>query len=567
MKQYNYQDLRTSDLILETIPLSEYPRPQFKRDSYISLNGEWEFTHNKKDELPESYDQKIIVPFCVESQLSNVKELYDSDEILFYKKEFNLPEGFNKGRVILHFDGVDCYTKVFINKKEVFYHGGGYIPFEIDISPFLEETNIIEVSVKDPLDSVECYGKQKKDRGGMWYTRVSGIWKSVWLESTTLTFIQSVKVNATLNSVTIKVNSNAKQKKITLYLDNKKVIKEFSKNEVTLLIDNPINWTPENPYLYYFDIEVEGDKVSSYFALRTLEIKNYNGHNVFHLNNKPYFFHGLLDQGYYPDGIYTPRSYYEYERDIVRMKELGFNTLRKHIKIEPLYFYYLCDKLGMVVFQDMVNNSQYHFYRDTLRPTLVSKKMNDKKFKVPTKNKEVFIRTMKETVELLYNSPCICLWTIFNESWGQFESRRINDILLTLDSSRFIDATSGWYDNGNLVNSKHIYFFKKFNIRYDGRPSYLSEFGGYELSIQEHRYNLDKVFGYRHFKNPDDLQKGITALYEDNIIPLINKGLSASIYTQVSDVEDETNGLLTYDRKVIKVNKEEMNKIAEKLKF
>ena len=174
---------------------------------------------------------------------------------------------------------------------------------------------------------------------------------------------------------------------------------------------------------------------------------------------------------------------------------------------------------------------------------------------------------MKETIDLLYNSPCICLWTIFNESWGQFESKRINDILLTLDTSRFIDATSGWYDNGNSLNSKHIYFFKKFKIKYDGRPSYLSEFGGYEYSIKEHRYNLDKVFGYRHFKSSEDLQKGITELYEDNIIPLKDKGLSASIYTQVSDVEDETNGLLTYDRKVIKVNKEEMNKIAKKLTY
>ena len=568
MKKYKYQELRTSDSQLDTIPLSEYPRPQFKRDSYLSLNGEWEFTHNKKEELPLSYDKKIIVPYCVESSLSNIKEIYDSNEILFYKKEFVLPNGFNKGRIILHFDGVDCYARIFINKKEVFYHEGGYIPFEMDISPYIEEKNIIEVCVKDPLDGIECYGKQKDNRGGMWYTKVSGIWKSVWLESTSLTFVQDVRINTTLDSVSLKINSNAKQKKVTIYLDNnKKIIKELSKNEITISIPNPINWTPENPHLYYFDIEVEGDKVTSYFALRTLEIKKHNGYNIFHLNNKPYFFHGLLDQGYYPDGIYTPFSYYEYERDITRMKELGFNTLRKHIKIEPLYFYYLCDKIGMVVFQDMVNNSPYYFYRDTLRPTIISKKMNDKKFKVPSKNKEVFIRTMKETINLLYNSPCICLWTIFNESWGQFESKRINDILLTLDTSRFIDATSGWYDNGNSLNSKHIYFFKKFKIKYDGRPSYLSEFGGYEYSIKEHRYNLDKVFGYRHFKSSEDLQKGITELYKDNIIPLKDKGLSASIYTQVSDVEDETNGLLTYDRKVIKVNKEEMNKIAKKLTY
>lgn len=568
MKKTNYAELQTNSLPLENVPLSEYPRPQMVRDSYLCLNGQWNLNILDSSSLQEDYPLKIIVPFCVESQLSGIKRLVDKNKYLHYRKEFTFKKNFIKDKVLLHFDSIDCYATIYFNQKEVCTHKGGYLPFSVDITPYIKEgTNAIEVVVNDPLDGVYPYGKQKVNRGGMWYTPVTGIWKTVWLESVPKDYIKSFKIETTLSSFSIKVDSESNNKKIIIHHTKEgDIVKEFKDESITIDIPSPQLWSPENPHLYNFDLYTENDKVSSYFALRTITIGNHNEKALFFLNGKPYFFHGLLDQGYYPDGIYTPRSYDEYKRDIVRMKELGFNTLRKHIKIEPLYFYYLCDKLGMIVFQDMVNNSPYSFIHDTLLPTIGITKLNDKKFKVPPINKDIFLLSMKDTVELLYNTPSIVLWTIFNEGWGQFESDRMFNELLSLDSTRLIDATSGWFTNNNPLTSKHIYF-RKVKMKYEGKPLYLSEFGGYELSIDGHRFNPDKIFGYKHFHTKDELQAGISFLYNNEIIPLLKEGLCATIYTQVSDVEDETNGLLTYDRKICKVNKEEMLKIASKLKF
>ena len=387
MKTDNLVLLKTTDEPLPSIPLEEYPRPQLVRDSYICLNGEWDFTTSIENKIPETFDKKIIVPYCIESYLSKINNCYPTPTYYFYRKKFNVSSSFLKDKLLLHFDSVDQECWIYINKEKVIENKGGYIPFEVDIQQYIkpDENNEIIVVVKDTLDHNYPWGKQRIDRQGMWYTPVSGIWKTVWLESVSSDYIKDIKITTTLKDVTFKINSSAQYKKITIHTGSSPLIRRIKENTVTIKIPNPIVWDVDNPHLYYFDIETENDKVTSYFGLRTFTIQNKNGYPYFFLNNSPLFIHGLLDQGYYPDGIYTPHSYKEYERDILRMKELGFNTLRKHIKIEPLYFYYLCDKYGMLVIQDFVNNGNYSFLRDTVLPTV---RVNIPEFLLWNKNKK-----------------------------------------------------------------------------------------------------------------------------------------------------------------------------------
>ncbi|MDO5449186.1 MAG: glycoside hydrolase family 2 TIM barrel-domain containing protein, partial [Clostridia bacterium] len=315
----------------------------------------------------------------------------------------------------------------------------------------------------------------------------------------------------------------------------------------------PHLWSPEDPYLYDFTIRSGNDEVKSYFALRTLGIADVDGHKKLCLNGEPYFFNGLLDQGYWHDGIYTPHSYKCYEEDILAMKKLGFNTLRKHIKIEPERFYYDCDRLGMIVFQDMVNNGDYSFIKDSALPTIGLKKFTDVDMSSNPESRGMFLGHMEETVKHLYNHPSICYWTIFNEGWGQFCADSCYDKLRELDQTRFIDSTSGWFkQNKSDVDSYHVYF-KPVDIAAGARPMVLSEFGGYSCQIDEHSFNNGKPYGYKKCQSPAELLSGMVDLYENQVLPLIEKGLSAAIYTQLSDIEDEVNGLVTYDRAYNKI--------------
>ena len=557
----NRRLLLTDDLPLDEVPLSEYPRPQFRRDSYICLNGKWEIKISKEEvSFDENFEKEIIVPFSIESYLSGIYGYLEKGEYIYYRKEFILPEGFNKGRVILHFDAVDQICGVYLNRKLVKTNEGGYLPFEVDISDFLEEKNVIFVKVKDDLDLKYGYGKQTKTSKGMWYTKTSGIWKTVWLESVPVNYFKNVKIDVTLDSVTLDISTSIEDKTLIIHTENGDIVKSFKENKITLAIPSPHLWTPEDPYLYNFELISKEDKVYSYFALRTIEIKNEKVPYIY-LNGKPIFFHGLLDQGYFPDGLLTPKSYQKYEDEILKLKELGFNTLRKHIKVEPLYFYYLCDKLGMIVFQDMVNNSPYSFIRDTALPTIGMLRWKNKGKHTPKVNKEQFIKECKETIELLYNSPSVLYYTIFNEGWGQFDSDKIFDMVKTFDQTRIIDATSGWFfGDKSDVDSYHVYF-KPIKVKTKHRPIIISEFGGYVYKDDEHSFNLDNTYGYRIYKNINDFHNGLESLYLNQIVPLIKKGVCGAIYTQVSDVEDETNGLFTYDRKVLKVSSELMNKI------
>jgi beta-galactosidase/beta-glucuronidase len=330
-------------------------------------------------------------------------------------------------------------------------------------------------------------------------------------------------------------------------------------------IKNPVLWTPDNPHLYDVIITAGRDTVKSYFGLRTVSVEEVKGVPRILLNGKPFFFNGVLDQGYFPEGIFTPNNEDVYREDILRLKALGINTIRKHIKVEPECFYEACDRLGMLVFQDMINNGRYSFIRDTAMPALGFKRGTDEKRRVKDEVKAAFEQQMEETLTHLYNFPCIVYYTIFNEGWGQFDSDIMYDIVKAMDSSRIIDSTSGWFwQNYSDVDSYHVYF-KAFEMQTSDRPVILSEFGGYSYKIPEHSFNKKKNYGYGKATSHEELTDMIEKLYEEQILPAIDKGLCGSIYTQATDVEDETNGFYTYDRKVCKVDADRMRKIAAKL--
>ena len=538
-------------------PWQVYPRPQMRRDSYLNLNGGWDFMVNYENQ------GQIQVPFCPESQLSGFGKHYEEGNLLGYCRTFTLPEGFNRGRVILHIGAVDQRADVFLNGKPVGSHKGGYEAFSMDITDALAGKNRLNICCMDDLtDQSSPYGKQTLNRGGMWYTPVSGIWQTVWLESVPENYIQKLNIENRGYSVTISIEPKMEGKVIVPSLGEYELID----GSVTITPENPNLWSPENPCLYDFTVETEEDKVESYFAIRSLEIKKIGDYPRLCLNGKPYFFHGLLDQGYWPDGIFTPAKPECYAEDILAMKRLGFNMLRKHIKVEPEEFYYQCDKLGMVVFQDMVNNGDYNFLRDTALPTVGIQKLDDRKLHKYEFSRREFLKGMEATVNQLKNHPCICYWTIFNEGWGQFDSDRVYEMLRKLDDTRFIDSTSGWFRRNNTdVDSRHVYF-RKVKLKGDGKkPLVLSEFGGKTLKCEGHVFNPDKSYGYGGCKTLEELSSAMEKLYLQEVLPCIEKGLCAAVYTQVSDVEDEINGILSYDRKVCKLNPETMLPIAEKL--
>lgn len=540
-------------LELNETPWMAHPCPQMKREQIMILNGEWKLDH-----------QSITVPFPPQSSLSNYKGKVKDQ--MTYEKEFIFPDSFDKSRVLLHFGAVDQICDVFINEQHVGHHEGGYLPFTFDISNVIhrEGINKIQVKVVDTLSTEYPYGKQTKKRGGMWYTPVSGIWQTVWLENVCDNYIESIKITPNLKGVKIELSQNIEYFEVRVKLaEGRMRVFKFDGNMGRIQIHQPILWTCLNPYLYPMKITAGEDEVESYFALRTIGIKRINGIKRVVLNNKPIFMHGLLDQGYYCDGIYLPATPKEYERDVLRMKELGFNLLRKHIKVEPEAFYYACDKYGMLVMQDFVNNGKYDFLRDTVIPTYISKKRNDSTCKLNTKTHQIFIEHSKQLVKHLYNHPSIIAYTIFNEGWGQFHSDYVYDLVKQWDDTRLVDSTSGWFaQSKNEFDSDHIYFKQK-DIKVDNRPYLVSEFGGFTMHKKNQVYSKYNTYGYGVCEDSNELTNKISSVYHEMIIPAISKGCCGSIYTQVSDVEDEINGLYTYDRQVCKVNKDEMIQLSK----
>ena len=549
---------------LSGIPWDIYPRPQMRRTEWQCLNGMWKLQTGSVTD--GSCETDIRVPFCPESLLSGFNGHVEYGKVLRYSRHFSIPGEWRSKRIILHFGAVNNRCKIFVNKKKVCEHENGYLAFEVDITDMLNQNasdNLLEVTVINDLSGRLPTGKQKVKRGGMWYTPVSGIWQSVWLEPVPDKYIGKLKISADLTGADISVQGEGVREG-TIICEGREYA--FTDGKVRIEPENKRLWSPEEPYLYSFTVNCGTDCVESYFALRTVSVGNFRGIPRLCLNGKPYFFNGLLDQGYFSDGLYTPAVPGLYEKDILAVKALGFNTLRKHIKIEPEQFYYDCDRLGMIVFQDMVNNGGYSFFTDTLLPTIGLKRRNDRKMHRNPKFRPEFLRAMELTAEQLYDHPCICYWTIFNEGWGQFEADRAYDRLKAIDESRIIDSTSGWFHQKKSdVDSLHVYFKKLKTGKKIDMPQVMSEFGGYVYKIPEHSYNLEKTYGYKILPDRVEFVNALRKLYIEEVLPLVKMGLSAAIYTQVSDVEDETNGLLTYDRRICKLEPEEFLDAAKML--
>ena len=544
-----------------------HPRPQLRRETWMDLNGKWDFAVQADEKKPEAFDRTILVPYCPESALSGIHNHFPEGSFLFYRRYVRLPEAAAGHRILLHVGAADQALTCYVNGVEIGSHTGGYTAFTMDITRAVREENEILLRVRDDLtDTAFPRGKQSLTPGGMWYTPVSGIWQSVWLEWVPETYIQSLDIRADMTEAVLDTGDASLSGTVTVMAPEGNVTLPLTGGRAVFRPETPRLWSPEDPYLYEFEINTGADRVSGYFALRSWDIRNVDGIPRLCVNGKPRFFHGLLDQGYWPDGIYTPPSPDCYRQEILAMKRMGFNTLRKHIKVEPEEFYYQCDKLGMFVFQDMVSNGDYCYLKDTILPTLGFQRKNDRRAHPDKRSRQMFLDNMKAQVLQLKNHPCIAMWTIFNEGWGQFDATAAYHTLKALDDSRFVCSCSGWFRGGESdVFSRHIYFGQWHHLKRTDKPLVLTEFGGICLAVDGHLYNPDKSYGYQSSKDSEDYRKKLLTLYRKHILPAIPKGLCAAIYTQVSDVEEEINGLLTYDRQVTKPDAEEMRCLSDAL--
>lgn len=550
-------------------PLSEYPRPQFKRDSYLNLNGIWQCEFCESEEIPLKFSYDIVVPFSPETPLSGVNRMLKSNEYLIYNKIFDLPDDFNKGKVFVHFGAVDQIAKVYLNGRFVGVHHGGYTPFSFEVSHFIQEHNTLNVVVRDLTEKNEySRGKQKTNRGGIWYSAQSGIWQTVWLESTPDEYIPNVRITPDLDNQTVTFEADGNITVQKLIYDDENLIADTTDTVVKL--ENVKEWSPENPFLFDVVFKYKDDEVHSYFGMRKFSVgTDDNGMPRLMLNNKPYFMNGLLDQGYYPDGFLTPPSNEAMKFDVKSIKNLGFNMLRKHIKIEPMLWYHYCDVNGIIVWQDMINGGGNYGLEVSALP-FVGINLDDSNYntfkRTSLEARKLYYKELEEMIAALYNCPCIAVWVPFNEGWGQFDSNYAYTLLKSMDNTRIVDSASGWHDRGQTdVISKHIYF-TPIKVHSGNKPWCLTEFGGLSTRVKGHTFN-NKMFGYKIFNSKQGLTKAYKNLFEKTIIPQIKDGLSATVYTQVTDVEDELNGFFTYDRKVQKIDTEVLKSINERVKL
>ena len=558
------------------IPHSEHPCPQSMREDWLCLNGEWDF-YKETVTGEKEYEGRILVPFSPETLNSGVADgfVLKSGERLVYTRRITLGKALLQGCTLLHFGAVDSECEVFVNGQKAGGHRGGFTAFTLNVTDFLKkgENEFKVVCTDEATRNSGARGKQNDKRGGIWYTPQSGIWQTVWLESMPEKHIGNFKITPDARTKTVKINADcAEEVKIAVFDGKKEILRDRFRGTMTLFYDFEL-WSPENPKLYDFElIHPSGDRVRSYFGVRSFgKTRDKNGVMRLTLNGKPYFFNGVLDQGYWSDGMLTYPSDLAAEDELRMLKDMGFNTVRKHIKLEPMRWYYHCDRLGLVVWQDFVNGGgEYKFTHIAAFPFLGFHHCDDDYAYFARENeggRYEFVRMSEEIIEQLYNCTCIGVWVPFNEGWGQFDSARITDFVRGKDGTRIIDSVSGWHDQGvgkTELKSLHIYY-TRLKVPKDPRPVVLSEFGGYSMKVQGHVFDESKEFGYKKFKTQEELVAALEALYEKKLLPLIAKGLCGCIYTQVSDVEEEINGLVTYDREIVKVPVEKMRAINEKL--
>ena len=552
--------------------LCEYPRPALKRDSYVNLNGLWEYAFREDFSAPNTYDGTILVPYSPEAPLSGVNRQLQPGEWLHYRRTFAAPAGAG-GRVLLHFGAVDYEAGVFVNGTAVGTHKGGYLPFTLDITDALSDgENVLQVAVSDPSDTGhQARGKQKLKSGGMFYTAQSGIWQTVWMERVPENHISALKVTPLYEEGAVRVEVEAARTEgavIAAFSDGEEIVRAVCGEDgcavLSLPADKLRSWTPEDPYLYDLTVTLDGgDRVESYFALRKFSVeRDQKGILRMFLNGKPYFLNGLLDQGYWQDGLYTPPSDEAMIYDIETAKKLGFNLLRKHIKIEPARWYYHCDRLGMVVWQDMVNGGGTYaswfltYAINVFHP--VMRTWPDKNYRLFARTDEAerenYYKELAEMIRQLYHYPCIGAWVPFNEGWGQFDAPRATALVRSLDDTRLIDEASGWFDQGGGdMYSLHNYFFPLHVRPQKDRVVALTEYGGISWACPGH-ISREKSYGYGSAKSKEELTEKYRKLMLKSVLPQIRNGLSALVYTQISDVEEEINGIMTYDRAVIKVD-------------
>lgn len=573
-------------------PLPEYPRPQLVRESFQSLNGRWRYAITATDAAPQRYDGDIVVPFSPESALSGVERQLQPDEWLHYSREFELPAAMTPAggeRLLLHFGAVDQDCTVWLNGVELGSHRGGYLPFRFDASDSVRAgVNELRVRVSDPSDCGQLSrGKQKLARGGIWYTAQSGIWQTVWLEAVPEHFVDAVEIlplpgldaiEITVRAAGAAAGTPVPRSAITIRDGDAVVAVGTATVGVPTRIEIPgaRTWSPEDPFLYDVDVTLGSDSVRSYFGMRTFGIgPDAAGLPRLLLNGEPYFHAGLLDQGYWPDGLYTPPSDAAMVHDILTAKRLGFTMLRKHIKVEPLRWYYHCDRLGILVWQDMVNGGGRYKPLVITAPVLAPLRLRDSRHRAFAREDAAgrahWAEEMAATVELLRSVVSIAAWVPFNEGWGQFDALGATATLRALDQSRSIDHASGWHDQGGGdMTSLHVYF-RRFRMP-RRRPAtadrvvVVSEYGGYSQRLPDHSVSA-REFGYKRFDDAAALSAAFVRLHEREIIPAITAGLAATVYTQLSDVEDETNGVLSYDRRVLKLAESDVIAVNERLRL